>query len=90
MDESLDSTRWQRVKGLLADALERPPQQRQRFIDEAAGGDAALRAELNALVAAAGATGSLLDQPPAELTLHALQAHAEQSWIGRRVGPWRL
>ncbi|MFZ5543818.1 MAG: protein kinase domain-containing protein, partial [Pseudomonadota bacterium] len=42
------------------------------------------------LVAAAGATGSLLDQPPAELTLHALQAHAEQSWIGRRVGPWRL
>jgi len=82
--------RWRRVKSLLAEALERPARERAAFIAQAAAGDAALQAELSALVAAAEPAESLLDAPPGALALDALQARLDQSWIGRRLGPYRL
>jgi predicted ATPase/serine/threonine protein kinase len=44
--------RWRQVKDILASALEREPDQRARFLDQACGGDADLRAEVEALIRA--------------------------------------
>ncbi|MED5622315.1 serine/threonine-protein kinase [Ideonella sp. BN130291] len=85
-----DVARWQRVKRLLADALEQPTSERPAFVAREAAGDAALQAEVMGLLQAADASRSLLDSVPAELALDALNAHASRSWAGRRLGAYRL
>ncbi len=85
-----DATRWQRVKLLLADALELPASQRQAFIDREAADEPELKAELAALLEAAQHSRSVLDDMPAELALDALHARVGRSWVGRRVGVYRL
>ncbi|MEK8033858.1 protein kinase [Ideonella sp. DXS29W] len=93
MNEPLPADRWQQIKRLLADALEQPADLRQAYVADQAGDDAELLAELNALLAAAEPSRSLLDEPPAELALDALEAIDEQNtrpWLGRRLGAFRL
>jgi len=49
----MDPDRWQRLWTIFHDALERPSEaERAAFLESATGGDAALRAELDALLAA--------------------------------------
>jgi eukaryotic-like serine/threonine-protein kinase len=43
---------WERIKEIFGAALERDPSQRDAFLDEACAGDAALRSEINSLLAA--------------------------------------
>lgn len=90
MDNAENAPRWRLLKALLADALDQPPEQRQAFVDAASQDDDDLRSELNALVAAAGCEDSLLDSPPTELALDALQSYDTAPWIGRQLGPYRL
>jgi predicted ATPase len=52
-----------RVTELFFAALEVAPEERASFLDAACGGDAALRAEVDRLVAADAAAGSLFDAP---------------------------
>ena len=47
----MDPERWRRVGELFHRALEHGPEERSRFLDEACGGDAALRAEVDSLLA---------------------------------------
>lgn len=92
-DDAHTAARWQRLKHLLADALEQPAHERQAFIDAQCAGDEALRLELTELAAAAAPTRSLLDDVPSTLARDALQAQDErlaQHWIGRQLGAWRL
>jgi serine/threonine-protein kinase len=44
--------RWQRVKTLFAEAMERPPHERTEYIDAVCAGDPSMRAELVSLLAA--------------------------------------
>jgi tetratricopeptide (TPR) repeat protein len=90
MDTFDESLQWQRIKALLADALEKPAAQRHDFIREAAGEDRALRDRLDALVSAAAREDTPLDTPPSALALQALEQAAADGWTGRRLGPWRL
>jgi eukaryotic-like serine/threonine-protein kinase len=90
VSEEGNATRWQRTKLLLADALELPESQRQAFIDREAGDEPDLKAELAALLQAAQHSRSMLDDMPAELALDALHAQVSRSWVGRRVGAYRL
>jgi hypothetical protein len=57
--------RWQAVKGLLDRALERAPGERAAFLAGACGADAALRREVESLLAAGERTGGFLEPPPA-------------------------
>jgi len=67
-----------RVLDLLAQALTVPAAERGRFVDRVAGTDAALRAELESLLAADDRAGGFLEpQPPVDRA-------------GERVGAWRL
>jgi serine/threonine protein kinase len=57
--------RWQRVKELFHDALERPADERAAFLAEICGDDAEARAALERLVDAHAAAGNFLETPAA-------------------------
>lgn len=90
MHTAHDAVRWQRIKSLLAQALELPAEQRQAFVDAQAGGDADLQSDLRELLAIAQGSGGLLDMAASDLNVDALETRADPSWAGRRVGPWQL
>ena len=84
------TARWAEVRRLLATARERPPAERAAWIATATD-DAALREEVAALLAAGAAadTEGFLATPAAERA-PALFDGADDAYLGRRVGPWRL
>ncbi len=83
--------RWQRVKALLQDALERPAAERGAFL-AAAGADEATRAELEALLSAHEESPLFLDGSAGELVGLAPAAGDDggEAALGSRVGPYRL
>jgi len=78
-----DVARWQHVKGVFQQALERPRDARPAFLDEACGSDGALRREVESLLAAERNAGDFLSRPAGSL-LDPPDAH------GRRIGPYRV
>ncbi len=94
--KDISPERWQRLEGLLDQALERPPDERAAFLDAACADDPALRQQLAAMLEAGAA--SLLDEPTGEGLAGLLQAvHAEgqeaapeTQRVGQHVGPYRL
>ena len=56
--------RWPRVKALFQAAVERPADERDAFLAAATGDDAALRREVESLLASDTADGSVLDRLP--------------------------
>jgi serine/threonine protein kinase len=57
--------RWERVKELFEAALERPSDQRKRFLIRECGGDEALRSEVESLLSEYDSAGSFMDRSPA-------------------------
>jgi serine/threonine protein kinase len=55
----VSDARWQRVKALFAEAMERPAQERDVYLDAVCAGDAELRAEVASLLEAGEDSGSL-------------------------------
>ena len=87
-DDDPDRLRWQRVKALLAEALELDAAGQRALLDRVGVEDTALRDELASLLdAARGDDG--LDAARGQ-ALSALDAKTQHSWIGRRLGPWRV
>ncbi len=100
-----DPARWERVRAILDEAFERPASERSAYLDGACAGDAALRAEIESLLAAddalerdaAGAPSRFLEssadaRAPAVLASEARapSAGAASSWVGRTVGGYRI
>src|SRR5438552_4143204 len=88
----LDRERWQRVKQLVADAALRPAAERAPFLADACGDDAALRQEVDALLASHDAAGDLFERrPPAgsALARAGISRPPESTHLaaGRRLGP---
>ena len=77
--------RWQQLEALYDAAVELPPTERARFLDEQCRGDDDLRRELTAMFrdAGSGFTG---------VVEHAAVAVVEDpgAWSGQRLGPYRL
>ena len=51
-DRQVTAERWARIDALFHDALDRPPEERQRFLERACGGDSALLTEVESLLRA--------------------------------------
>jgi serine/threonine protein kinase len=81
----MDPARYQRLKNLMIEALERPEAQRERFIDKACGGDAELRADLMRLVG-----HSISDDFLADSALAVDEQQQTVSMIGARIGRIRI
>src|SRR5215813_1202735 len=56
---------WQHVREILDDALEIAPGERAAFLDQACGGDAALRAEVESLLLSFDSVGAFMERPAA-------------------------
>ncbi len=83
--------RWQRVKQLLAPALELDPAKRTSYLDQACVDDPSLRPDLERLLAAEQSAGTDFLKnlaTPQELT-ESISLHGEP-WIGRRLGPYEI
>jgi serine/threonine protein kinase len=83
--------RWQRVKELLALALELDPGKRTPYLDQVFVDDPSLRPDLERLLAAEQRAGAdFLNNPatPEEL-IQSISPHGEP-WIGRRLGPYEI
>ena len=82
--------RWQRVQELFERALEREPEAREAYVREASGGDAALQAEIDELLAAdSRSSDEFLTDMIGEVARDMAEADAAE-WEGRTVGPYRL
>jgi non-specific serine/threonine protein kinase/serine/threonine-protein kinase len=76
---------WQRVKDVFQAALDAPPEGRAGLLDRLCSGDAALRREVDSLLAAEASAGEFL-AGPASGESEPAPTLAE----GRRVGPYRI
>ena len=94
----MDTARWQQVKRVFQEALERPHEGRERYVSEAAAGDSSLEREVEALLAAHEDAGAFLASPtkggataagdtdPAEVFARLQRALAGRYSIERELG----
>jgi serine/threonine protein kinase/tetratricopeptide (TPR) repeat protein len=77
---------WERAKTILAQALEQNVEDRGTFVRQACGGDQALKAEVESLLAHFDGADSLLENSPAAnlLSMHPV------AMTGRRLGAYRI
>jgi Tol biopolymer transport system component len=91
---------WQRVKELFHAALEQPAEQRAAFIAAAVNQDEELRREVESLLAADAASGSVLDRLPladaaalaAQASVVSAVANDDRATLkaGHRIGPYEV
>jgi serine/threonine-protein kinase len=88
----MTSDRWQQVKVVLDEVLQCSPEEQPARLDALCGADAALRAEVEALLEAEADAPAFLDEGAGALGLHLFEGGAVQGAIGPadRVGPYRL
>jgi serine/threonine-protein kinase len=79
---------WHEVERLFHAALERLPEARGAFLDEACGKDSALRRQLEMLIAKDEPVGSFLEKPVLADAAGAFSAAG--SLVGRQFGPYRI
>jgi serine/threonine protein kinase len=74
---------WPKIKEIVGAALEREPGERTAFLDQACSSDAALRAEVESLIAAHAASDELSESPWAATVV-------DPTGVPKNVGPYRL
>ncbi len=88
------AARLERLEAIFADAVERPAIDRPALLDEACGGDAALRREVERLLAADECHAGLLDEAPwerhSDAPSHAHDAIDPVARPGAHIGRYRL
>src|SRR5579884_181464 len=87
----MDPERWRQIEQLYHAALEREPEKRSRFIEEACGPDLELRRELKSLLAQDLAASSPLDHAVLD-TAASLPNHPGDARLtaGTQLGPYRI
>ncbi|MCA1816767.1 MAG: protein kinase [Acidobacteria bacterium] len=82
--------RWRQVDEIFSRALEGEAGERARYLDEACGADAGLRAEVEALLAADSEAGDFIAEPATHLAAGALAGRRAAAMPGRRVGHYEI
>jgi serine/threonine protein kinase len=85
----MSSEHWERTKQLLEDALRLTPKSRPAFLDSACGTDAALRAEVESLIASYEDADSQFLAAPAPEAM-GLASGLPSSRIGQSIGPYKI
>ena len=81
---------WQKVEAVLQEALDRLPQDRASFMDEACAGDQQLREEATSLVAAYDAAGDFIEQPALAQDARVLVGEDVTDKTGEEIGPYKI
>ena len=82
--------RWQEVEDVLQGALDRPPQERASFLDEACAGDDQLKDEATSLINAYDEAGDFIEQPAIARDARVLVGDDVDHRIGSDVGPYKI
>jgi serine/threonine protein kinase len=82
----MDADRWQRISQLYHEALERPADQRDAFLDEHCHSDEALRREVASLLANEPSAESFLAETAAEVANASLTKSSEHAHTGLEPG----
>jgi serine/threonine protein kinase/Flp pilus assembly protein TadD len=96
MPTSFSPEEWSRIEAILDDVLELEPEARSDAIARASAGDATLRSQLEALVAADDRAEMFLEVPAAQYAAGLVRAAAEEESRADRdkpgdlIGPYRL
>ena len=81
---------WSRIEEILTGALERDPEERGAYLDQACAGDATIRAEVDSLLAAHERPGAV-DRMAADFAPVAARLRTTAvSLVGKTVGPYEV
>ena len=89
-ERAMKPERWQQVDQLFQAALEREPEERAAFISEACGGDDSLRREVEALLAADGQAGSLIEAPAYAMAAPLIAGDDAQLLVGKSISHYQI
>ena len=82
----MEADRWQRISRLYHEALERPVDQRDAFLDACCQGDDVLRGEISSLLAHEASAENFLVNPAAEVVEALLTQNSEPPHVGLELG----
>ncbi|HEV7859098.1 MAG TPA: serine/threonine-protein kinase [Pyrinomonadaceae bacterium] len=82
--------RWLEVEDVLQAALDRPPHERDSFLDQACAGDDELKSEAAALVRAHDEAGNFIERPAIAQDARIMFGDQPDLNIGRVVGPYNI
>jgi serine/threonine protein kinase len=86
----MQAEHWERIKEVFSAAADRDLTARRAYLEEACRGDCALRAEVESLLQAHDETGDFIERPAAQRAFGLDLDPPRPSWIGRRVGAYRI
>ncbi len=86
----MNPERWRRVKELFQQALERPGDEREAFIDAATADDEELRREVRTLLSSHDSAVDFLDDPPQAAAAEVTKLHDRASRVGERIGQYKI
>jgi eukaryotic-like serine/threonine-protein kinase len=86
----MDQERWRALKNIFWAAADCEPGTRAAYIEKACGDDTELRAEIESLLAAHAVNDGFIEQPASRHSLGLWKAEDGPSWIGRRLGSYRI
>jgi predicted Ser/Thr protein kinase len=85
--DGLEAAQWERIRDILDSALGLPPDLRDAYLTEACAGDAALRSEVESLIAASEQSAFLDHDPLPSLTP---TLNMTVAYTGRTIGNYRV
>ena len=80
--------RWQRIEQIYCQALERESHARAAMLDDACAGDAALRQEVESLLASEPAAADFIESSALDIAADMLTREPDVDLVGRHVGPY--
>src|SRR5437867_3301637 len=86
----MEPERWQQIGQLYHAALQRKPEARAAFLDEACAGDEALRDEVESLIASHEQAGSVVHEAVSEYAVESSGRNRAAPMQGSSIGPYRL
>ncbi len=86
----MDAERWAKIDQLLDDAMDRDPESRAAFLNEACAGDAELRREVESLLEAHSRSEPFLSTPALDVAARHLAGEKHISLVGKQFGSYHL
>src|SRR5437773_8085982 len=86
----MKAERWKQVNDLFQSAVERAPEERAAFLDEACHGDEALRAEVEALLTSYERSKNFIELPAFEVVPELVTNDRAGALVGKVIGHYRI
>lgn len=86
----MEAERWALIERICQEALDRAPNERAKYLDEACAGDEQLRQEVASLLAFDSEAKSFIEAPPGNLAAEMLQQKSSQPLTHQQIGHYRI